>query len=355
MSIKKHVNVYYGIDSMWRNEGIDLNDSYEVKRWDTMYSILSKLIKDNNYPKEFLKLTNLPNFPKNIKPGDKISFWLVNSISWELTINNDLYVLNIGNYMSNLPNDEVVIHIGNPEKSIDKKEISNNTSEALKNLIEEIWPISEELKNIYNVLGSFLKIEDFSKDEVINMRSKLNDDYKKLLWPKYKDDPKAQEAIEIYNVIFLPEDTSVEKIVTTISKAFDDKEIPQGIKLKLVKYLTKSFLPNMIAHVPTLNDVNISEIKKDEQLNHIYNTLKNLHWKIPSLDYYNELASYQGILYSPKYENSKNAYILTEVISEIMGNYYPTRDFEKQEKIQKKLMKKYPKYNWIIEYQAPAD
>jgi len=244
------------------------------------------------------------------------------------------------------------------EKTDDKikesKEVSKNTSEALQNLLDNIAPMSESLKKIYESIDILLQSDSFSLSESMNIQSKLTDEYRKLLWPKYKNNPKGQEAIKIYKVIFLSEDTSIEETVDTISEVFDDKKIPQGIKLKLAKYLRTGILPYIVDKIPSLSDIEVSKLK-DNNLKYIYDRLKTFHWKISSMEDNNELVSYQDILYSPEYNSDKNAIVLQNVISEMIWNYNPMLDIDKQNKTQAILIKKYPQYDWIIEYTPSWD
>ena len=240
------------------------------------------------------------------------------------------------------------------EKTDDKikesKEVSKKASETLQKLLENIGPMPEYLEKIYKGLDTFLKIDNFSSDEAIQMQDKLINEQRKLLWPKYNNLEEAQEAIKIYNVIFLEQDASVEEAVDTISKVFDDKDIPQSIKLKLAKSL-RNILPHMVTKTPSLIDIEGSTL--DDGLKDIYNNLKNYNWEIPSIEDYNKLVSYQDILYSPKYRNNKNVYILQGVISELMWIYNPMLDVWKWIEISNGLIKKYPNYNWELEYSFP--
>jgi len=66
---------------------------YTVAKWDTLYSVLNFLWKENSIPKELTqKAISLSN--SNIKPGDKISFEQQDNNSAELTINWKTEIIN---------------------------------------------------------------------------------------------------------------------------------------------------------------------------------------------------------------------------------------------------------------------
>lgn len=234
----------------------------------------------------------------------------------------------------------------------EKAESLENTTESLKKLLDTITP-NKQLKGIYTALDTFFKTDKFSLEKATYIKSKLNDNWRKLLWPEYKNDPKAKEAIKIYEVIFLPLDVSVNDAVKIISEVFDDKNIPKWIKLKLVKYLGEWVLPYMITKTPWFEDIDYSQL--DSELKKIYNQLIKYKWKSLSLEDHNKLFSLQDTLYSPKYKNNKNAQVLGDIISEYLLTYTSMLDAWKWIKILNKLIKKYPNYNWYLVYSFPQD
>jgi len=67
------------------------------------------------------------------------------------------------------------------DKIKESKEVSKNTSEALQNLLDNIAPMSESLKKIYESIDILLQSDSFSLSESMNIQSKLTDEYRKLL------------------------------------------------------------------------------------------------------------------------------------------------------------------------------
>jgi len=368
MKFKNSINVFYGIDSKGNYELIkekqpdkekqimqEINNKwyYEVKKNDTLYKILQTFLDYSKLSEQqisnFLILAKKSNFSKNIKQKDIISFSIVDNNSLNIFINNNLYTLDT-------TNNQIITILTKEQwssKNKELKEVSQNTSKELKNLLGNIWPIPEHLKKVYLLIDNLLKKQDFS-DRSLNAQFKLINEWKRLLWPKYKYKDKEKEQItKIYNVIFLNFNSKKEKAVQTISAVFDDKNIPKSIKLKIANYLRKWVLQYMITDTPTLDDVDLSTCNND--LRNIYNNLKGYAWKKLSFEDSNKLLSYQKTLYSPKYKDNKNARILAEFISELMWDFIYIADIWKWIEISNELKKKYPNYNWGIVYTLPSD
>ncbi len=239
-------------------------------------------------------------------------------------------------------------------------DVSEKTQESLWRLLDNIWPLSKELESIYRSIDSFLNIENFSKNEIVSTQIELANEHYKLLWPEYVNKKEAQEAIKIYDFIFMDPRSSAEEIVNIVSKVFDDKDIPLWIKYKLSKSLREYYLSHMVYDLTSFD--NIDKNNLDKTLTKIYKDLKDYQSKDLSIDDYNKLMSYEKILHSPTYKNNANAHNLQYILSDIT---YPwsvpyLQDIWKWNKIYKQLVEKwYSKYwfkdkSWdVIEYTYP--
>ena len=105
----------------------------------------------------------------------------------------------------------------------------------LKELNENLNP---ELESIRTDLIKFLSSDKFTLED----NNKLFSYQRTLYSPDYKNNKIAIGYKKVIDVLVLPADVSVKDLVDTISKPFEESNIPKIIKIKLTKYL-KEILP----------------------------------------------------------------------------------------------------------------
>ena len=239
--MKLKLNIFYKETLWWafdswekRNEILkeyEKNWFYEVKKGDTIYNIFKNLADSNN----FLSLTNNPNFPKNIKVWDKISFELQDENSAELTINSKTYILN-------LTNNEVIDT---------NKEAKNTLSSMHKEILENIEQNRDKfVQKAFDLLKLWTKPElpDNFSQQTIELENQL-------LWPKYKNNPEAERALKILSILNLDTSISIDKAFNKISSILDDPKLGPIDKHNIVKYLKEHYLWEMTKQIENGYDV----------------------------------------------------------------------------------------------------
>jgi len=333
MKLKK-INILHfkesGYNQHFHPENFDWLE-YTVNKWDTLYSVLNKLWENNWIPKDLVKKA-LHETNTDIKPGDKITFELQDNNSAELTINNETIIIN------------------NNEESEQISELGKQFKEEIASNLETR---DEKLTEIYNDLEDLLKevelnnwaLADGYYDKVLEIQQTLYS-------PKYKDNPEAQRAIKLVNILALPGDVSVAEAVTTISTALDDPKISFLNKQRLVKFIKENFILDLAENLwdgqYTMDYEKWVKIArkliekypdKFKDFEKVINVLE-LRWDISIEKIINTI--------SKVFDDEKISPLIKEKVSLFLKENYLwyLSDFEKGIEISNKLTEKYPEYDF---------
>lgn len=223
----KKINVFYK-ETMghYHPESYD-GQAYEVKKWDTLYSVLNYIWQENWIPKNLIKLAINTVEKKwiKIKPGDKIFFELQDNNSAELIIiqNWKEHIYTIRNSKEN-----EVIDATNTELNTIIYQL-NEVIENQDEYIKQIW------KKLLSIINSYRENLEYPKNTFENL-VKIE---QKLYSPKYRNNPEAKKLIWIINILTLqPEQPDIEN---DLVKSFEIQ--PMLNRHKLAKFLAND-LPN---------------------------------------------------------------------------------------------------------------
>jgi len=133
--------------------------NYKVKPWDTMYS----LMKNDPEAKKFLTLTKLSTFPKNIKPGDIVSFQLDDNNIAEITINNTVYILNLDRNLVTYNHPEIK-NIEYETKKLNEVIIENHLNKIIQAVLNWLpnWKFKPDQVKLLQQLDKITRNSDYN-------------------------------------------------------------------------------------------------------------------------------------------------------------------------------------------------
>jgi len=226
------------VESFWLKfeEQYDLNE-YTIKEWDTSFSILNWMAKQEWISDKFKsKINTLVHKYKelsNIQIWDKISLLVQDDNQIQVICDTkkwkQIYIINlVNNTISSLDDNQ------NEVITESKWWLNALKQWILKELSENL---NSELENIRNDIMKFLLSDKFTlKDNNIFFN------YQNILYsPKYENNKIALEYRKVIDVLTLPWDVSEKDAIDTILKVFADKNITKLTKIKLAKHLKETF------------------------------------------------------------------------------------------------------------------
>ena len=226
------------VETLWSGFEKQYNlDGYTVKEWDTSFSILNWMLKEEwisvKYKSKISKLVHKYKELSNIKVWDKFSLLEQDDNQIQITYNSGKWekVYNI-----NLLNNTIISLEDKQKEVIDKSKwwLDNLKQWILKELTENLNP---ELENIRNDVIKFLSSDKFTLEDNNTIIGYQN----KLYLPECRNNKIAIEYRKVIDVLALLVDVKVEDAVYTISKIFEDKNITKSTKLRLAKYIRENF------------------------------------------------------------------------------------------------------------------
>jgi len=120
--------------------------------------------------------------------------------------------------------------------------------EWISNHIEARWEdINRTYKETNESITSLVKNKE--AENIVQEFLKLTNTEYVLHSPEYRNNPEAKNLLEVINVLNLPGYASKKEIIDTISKVFDNPNIPKWTKLKIAKYLRENYFGFLVDKV----------------------------------------------------------------------------------------------------------
>jgi len=226
------------VDNLWASYEKKYNpDWYTIKEWDTSFSVLNWMLKeewiDDKFKNKINKLCHKYDELSNIHIWDKFNLLVQDDNQIQIVFDTKQWKQV---YTINLVNDTILSIKDKQKEVIDNSKwwLDSLKQWILKELSENLNP---ELESIRNDVIKFLSSDKFTLED----NNKFFD-YQNILYsPKYENNKIAIEYRKVIDVLTLPWDVLVGDAVNTISKVFEDKDITKNTKIRLAKCLRETF------------------------------------------------------------------------------------------------------------------